>query len=158
AYRLLQSYRPNSTYEHARFYTEKDRLYLKGMQITAGLTLGLIAWNSKGRPTAVKRYRDASDLAATHHPYEYEVHARESFERFVCADVKAARKNLALLFENDGELSLRGRLREKRLRYEVDGRITFERSVVVASDVCAACGKTDVKLQKCGHFKKVSCE
>ncbi|KAK0470441.1 uncharacterized protein EV420DRAFT_115373 [Desarmillaria tabescens] len=169
AYKLLQSYRPNSTYEHTRFRSEKEKLYLKGMQITAGLTLGLLAWDSKDRPTAMKRYREALDLAATHPPYEYEANAREPFERFVSIDVKAARNNLALLFENDKEnarllemFGFEGKDGRKEMlgigqvRYEADGSITFKRNVVVASDVCATCGKRDVKLQKCGRCKKAS--
>ncbi len=44
------------------------------------------------------------------------------------------------------------------VRYEADGRVTFERNVVIASDACAACEKRDMKLQKCSRCKKVSCK
>ncbi|KAK0472166.1 hypothetical protein IW261DRAFT_1665844 [Armillaria novae-zelandiae] len=170
AYKLLNSYRPNSNIEHPHFRTDKAKLYLKGMQITAGLTLGLLAWDGKDRPTAMKRYCEALDLAATHQPYCNIASACEPWDRFVCIDVEVTRDNLALLFKNDHEnaqllkmFGMEGGDTRKEVldhigyvRYEADGRVTFERNVVIASDACAACEKRDMKLQKCGRCKKVS--
>ncbi|KAK0486653.1 hypothetical protein EDD18DRAFT_1360662 [Armillaria luteobubalina] len=170
AYKLLSSYRPNSNIEFPRFRTDKAKLYLKGMQITAGLTLGLLAWDGKDRPTAMKRYREALDLAATHPPYCDIAKAREPWDRFVCIDVEAARDNLAMLFNNDHEnaqllkmFGMEGGDTRKEVldrigyvRYEADGSVTFEKNVVIASDACAACEKRDMRLQKCSRCKKVS--
>ncbi|KAK0199440.1 hypothetical protein DFS33DRAFT_1376450 [Desarmillaria ectypa] len=159
------NYRPNSNSEHLRFRTYKAQLYLKGMQITAGLTLGLLAWDAKDRPTAMKRYCEALDLAATHPPYFNLGNAREPWDRFICKDVDAARDNLAILFKNDHENAQLlkmfgievGDTRKEVLgigyvQYEADGRVTFEKNVVIASDACAACEKQDMKLQNCSLY------
>jgi hypothetical protein len=38
------------------------------MQITAGLTLGLLAWDNHNHVMAAKHYKEALDLMATHPP------------------------------------------------------------------------------------------
>ncbi|KAG7444582.1 uncharacterized protein BT62DRAFT_933607 [Guyanagaster necrorhizus] len=170
AYMLLYSYRPTSTIEdHPRFFTDKAQLYLKGMQITAGLTLGLLAWDDDDRAISMRRFREALELAAAHPPYYDLANASQPWERFVCTDVKDARDNLAVVFENDPEkaqlLAIYGVgdghpwrevLGVGYVRYGTDGEITFERNMVVTLDECVACGKRDVKLRPCKHCEKVA--
>ncbi|KAG7444592.1 uncharacterized protein BT62DRAFT_1028149 [Guyanagaster necrorhizus] len=165
------AFRPTSTtQDHPRFFTKKARLYLKGMQISAGLTLGLLAWEEKDRPTAMKRLREALELAATHPPYYDLAKVRQPWDRFVYMDVKAVRDNLAVVFQNDHEneqlLEMYGVegwdmwkevLGVGYVRYEVDGGITFKRNVMVASDAWAARERFDVKLCKCSPRKEVAC-
>jgi hypothetical protein len=47
--------------------TAWGKILLKGMQVSAGL--GLLAWDQKYCVTAVKGYKEAIDLAATHPPF-----------------------------------------------------------------------------------------
>src|SRR6266568_8763408 len=61
AYKLLSSFKPGAQKSHPRL--ERTPRLLKAMQITAGLTLGLLAWDKRDRATAAKRYREALDLA-----------------------------------------------------------------------------------------------
>ncbi|KAK7692647.1 hypothetical protein QCA50_004280 [Cerrena zonata] len=63
AYKLINSFRPGGNKEYPRFTTPEQQLLLKAIQINAGLTLGLIAWDKKDRATAAKRYKEVIDLA-----------------------------------------------------------------------------------------------
>jgi len=66
-YKLLNSFRPSASKPYPRLEkTDRGRVLLKGMQITAGLTLGLMAWDDRDRATAAKRYKEALDLTAVH--------------------------------------------------------------------------------------------
>ncbi|KAL0070510.1 Histone-lysine N-methyltransferase smyd1 [Marasmius tenuissimus] len=172
AYNLLKHYRPNSSHPYPRFQTEKQKLYLKGMQITAAMTLGLLAWDGQDRPTAVKRYCEAIDLAATHPGYDSKSHSTSNWERYVAGEVQGSRDNLAMLLENDERnariyaevLGMAGKGEQRRdvlqgagiIRVEADGAIKFVPSTTIASDKCGSCGKRDIKLMKCSACKKVT--
>ncbi|KAK7678428.1 hypothetical protein QCA50_018488 [Cerrena zonata] len=54
-YKLINEFRPNSSKEFSRFTTPKEKLLLKTLQIYAGFTLGLIAWEKKNRATTAKK-------------------------------------------------------------------------------------------------------
>ncbi|KAL0577324.1 hypothetical protein V5O48_004647, partial [Marasmius crinis-equi] len=149
AYKLAYHYRPTSTHDFSRFRTEKQKLYLKGMKITAGLTLGLMAWDGQDRPAAAKYYRQAIDLAATYPGYNDESQTTDNWERYVANDVQATRNNLALLLHNDEnsrvfaeEFNLAEGKGEQRkdvlgigqLRIEADGTRRWVPTVTMASD------------------------
>ncbi|KAL0070509.1 Histone-lysine N-methyltransferase smyd1 [Marasmius tenuissimus] len=172
AYNLLKYYRPNSSHPYPRFQTEEQKLYLKGMQITAAATIGLLAWDSRDRPTAVKRYREAIVLAATHPGYDSESRSTTNWERCVAGDIRETRDNLTVLLENDERnariyaevLGMVGKGGQRRdvldgvgiIRVEADGTIKFVRDTTIASDKCGSCDKRDVKLMKCSACKKAS--
>ncbi|KAG7444598.1 uncharacterized protein BT62DRAFT_899415 [Guyanagaster necrorhizus] len=169
AYKLLYRYRPTSTKDHARFSTKKARLYLTGMQITAGLTLGLLAWEENDRPTAMKRFREALELAAANPPYSDLANARQPWDRFVYMEVNDVRDGLAEVFQNDPENAQLlemygvegGDMRKEvfgvgYVKYEADGGITFERNVMVASDTWTARWRRDVKLRKYCRCKEIA--
>ncbi|KAK1228576.1 Histone-lysine N-methyltransferase smyd1 [Marasmius sp. AFHP31] len=172
AYNLLKYYRPNSSHPYPRFQTEKQKLYLKGMQITAAMALGLLAWDGQDRPTAVKRYCEAIDLAATYPGYDSQSRSLSNWERYVASEIQGSRDNLAMLLENDERnariyaevLGMTGKGEQRRdvlngagiVRVEADGAIKFVPSTTIASDKCGSCGKRDVKLMKCSACKKVT--
>ncbi|EAU91994.1 hypothetical protein CC1G_05981 [Coprinopsis cinerea okayama7 len=171
AYKLLASYRPNSSHEFERFKSEKEKAYLAGMRITAGLTLGLMHWDAGERPTAVKRYREAIDIASQFPQYNDKTKATTPWERYIANEVQTTRDNLTMLLMNDENVSrvvaeeygLTGAGDNRKevlgigaIRVEGDGRISFVRQVQVASDKCKACGKRDAKLMKCGACKSVN--
>ncbi|EEB97903.1 hypothetical protein MPER_02682, partial [Moniliophthora perniciosa FA553] len=173
AYKLLASYRPTSNHEFERFRTERQKLYLAGMRITAGLTLGLMAWDAGDRPTSVKRYREAIDLAAKYPQYDDQTKATDPWERYVSQDVQETRDNLSILLTNDEvnarilaeEFGISGAGEHRKevlgigqIRREGDERTTFVKNVQVASDKCASCGKRDAKLMKCSACKTATCE
>ncbi|ESK92229.1 hypothetical protein Moror_4761 [Moniliophthora roreri MCA 2997] len=145
AYKLLASYRPISNHDFERFRTERQKIYLAGMRITAGLTLGLMAWDAGDRPTAVKRYREAIDLET-----------RDNLSILLTNDETNAR----ILAEEFG-IPGAGEHRKEvlgigQIRREGGGRVTFVKNVQVASDKCGACGKRDAKLMKCSACKTVT--
>uniref|UniRef100_A0A0W0FFJ0 MYND-type domain-containing protein n=1 Tax=Moniliophthora roreri TaxID=221103 RepID=A0A0W0FFJ0_MONRR len=171
AYKLLASYRPISNHDFERFRTERQKIYLAGMRITAGLTLGLMAWDAGDRPTAVKRYREAIDLAAQYPQYDDKTRATNPWERYVSQDVQETRDNLSILLTNDEtnarilaeEFGIPGAGEHRKevlgigqIRREGGGRVTFVKNVQVASDKCGACGKRDAKLMKCSACKTVT--
>ncbi|KAI3615811.1 hypothetical protein WG66_010419 [Moniliophthora roreri] len=151
--------------------TERQKIYLAGMRITAGLTLGLMAWDAGDRPTAVKRYREAIDLAAQYPQYDDKTRATNPWERYVSQDVQETRDNLSILLTNDEtnarilaeEFGIPGAGEHRKevlgigqIRREGGGRVTFVKNVQVASDKCGACGKRDAKLMKCSACKTVT--
>ncbi|KAK7045382.1 hypothetical protein VNI00_007631 [Paramarasmius palmivorus] len=164
AYKLLASYRPNSNHQFERFRTDRQKLYLAGMRITAGLTLGLTAWDAQDRATAVKRYREALDLAAKYPQYDDQSKATDPWERHVSREVQQIRDNITVLLTNDEtntrimaeEFDIRGAGEHRKeilgigmLRMEGDGSCKFVPNVQVASDKCGFCGKRDAKLMMC---------
>ncbi|EEB93707.1 hypothetical protein MPER_07601 [Moniliophthora perniciosa FA553] len=141
------------------------------MQISAGLTLGLLAWDANDRPAALKRYREALDLAAQHPKYEAPA---DAWERYIQGDIKQIRCNLTTILENDEEMVRKlaqyfgihsgvGEHRKDVLgigytRIEADGRVTLVQNAQIASDKCASCGRRNVKLMKCSAYCDAACQ
>jgi hypothetical protein len=71
------------------------------MQITSGLTLGMLAWDERDRATAAKRYKEALDLAATHPPFTVISPDTVGLERWVYMDTQQSKDNLDLILKND---------------------------------------------------------
>lgn len=177
--RLLELFKPGkepqangkskSKVEFRRFeMTDTGKLLLKGMQITAGITLGILAWDSEDRATAAKRYAEAFALAATHPPYNSDPSlARTGLEKYVANEVKTARENYTTLMVNDvvktsvvgreGDAGRRERLEVPNLRMEGDGRVVLREEFEVVTDVCAGCRKREVKMKQCSKCHKVFC-
>ncbi|KAF5319880.1 hypothetical protein D9758_017857 [Tetrapyrgos nigripes] len=115
AWKLLNNFRIGNTHKwHSRFKTIHAQMVLKGLQIVATMTIGLLAWDKQDRATAAKRYAEALKLAKTHPPFDClgdsagkeppnkEV-ARtiKHFEYYVADQVKQTKDNLAMLIGND---------------------------------------------------------
>ncbi|KAE9399700.1 hypothetical protein BT96DRAFT_919996, partial [Gymnopus androsaceus JB14] len=144
AFKLLNKFRP-------------AKILLKGLQIIAGMTLGLLAWDKKDRPTASKRYREALDLAKTHPPYgEAPKPGHQNLKHF---ELYVATNNDTINAARVGPEA--GGLRKESIpihntRFEPDGSRTVLNNFVLATDRCAHCGKRDVKLSKCSRCLKVA--
>jgi hypothetical protein len=139
------------------------------MQIEAGMTLGLLAWDKKDRATAVKRYQEAIDLAGSHPPFNSL--GGKNLEYWISKDVQEIKDNLQIILMNDTlnatavreEGGQGGELRKEvvnipNTRIEANGEVQFQESVMIASDACAVCHKRAVKLQRCGKCLTVSCK
>lgn len=149
--------------------TDMGKLLLKGMQITAGITLGILAWDSQDRATAAKRCSEAFDLAAcTHAPNNCDPSLTKTcLEMYVANEVNTARKTFATLKANDaaktsvvgreGDVGRRERLEVINLRMEGDGWVVLRDEFHVATDVCARCGKKQVKIKQCKKCKNILC-
>lgn len=171
AFKLLNSFRPSATKSHPRLEkTQRGRVLLKGMQITAGLTLGLMAWDNRDRATASKRYKEALELAATHPPFTVLSPGTVGLEKWVYLDLQQTKENLDHLVQNDIKNAqmlgggTEGSASERRdildlplpqIRIGKSGEVTAEGSVILATDACANCGKRDVKLMRCSLCKKM---
>jgi hypothetical protein len=169
AYKLLNSFRPSAAKSHAKLEkTARGRVLLKGMQITAGLTLGILAWDNRDRATAAKRYKEALDLAATHPPFTNLPPGTVGLEKWVSLDLQQVKVNLDHLVQNDtinaqmleggvsGSAPQRKDVMDLPLpqrRHEKSGEVTVEESVMFATDACVKCGKRDVKLMHCSSCK-----
>lgn len=174
AYKLLYSYRPGSSKEHTKFRGNDGKIMLMALQITASLTLGLMAWDKTDRATAAKRYKEALDLAATHPPFLSESAASSRIEKWVARDVLEIKENLGILVGNDmfnAELlnltgNDGGNIRRTTVdniemkRVEKDSTVTWQSSgtVMVATDACNQCGKRDIKLLRCAKCTSVACK
>jgi hypothetical protein len=171
AYKLLNSFRPSAPKPHARLgKTARGKILLKGMQVTAGLTLGLLAWDQKDRATAAKRYKEAIDLAATYPPFNTLTPDSVGLERWVYLDLQESKSNLDTLVQNDtintqllGAGTTPGRkgvadVPIPMARIGKTGELTEENSIMFATDACAKCGKRDVKLMRCSLCMKVPCK
>ena len=170
AYKLLNSFRPTTTSKlYARLErTDRGKVLLKGMQITAGLTLGLMAWDNRDRATASKRYKEALDLAATHPPFSVLAPGAVGLERWVYMDLQETKENLGRLVQNDTvHAAMVGGAPQRRdvvdlpighIRIDKTGEATTESATMFATNECGKCGKRDVKLMRCGQCKKMPCE
>jgi len=169
AYKLLKSFRPSAQKEYTRFRGERGQTVLKAMQITAGLTLGLLAWDKKDRATAAKRYKEAIDLAQTHPPFVTMSPGVKHLEKWVAKELAQAKDNMDVLVRNDiinsevlkakGEGG--GDLRKEvvsvpNTRIEDTGKVSREEEVMVATDKCATCGVRGVKMPRCSLCKSVA--
>jgi hypothetical protein len=176
AYNLLNSFRPgaSSTQQgHVRLErSPRGRVLLAGMQVTAGLTLGLMAWDQRDRVTAAKRYKEALDLARTHPSFMAPPPGTVGFEKWVSVDIQHSQDNLALLLLNDevnatvaeqvyGTAPSRKDVVElpvPQTRIDKTGQVTVGTTTVIATDACGKCQKRDVKLMRCSACKKTPCE
>ncbi|KAF8068827.1 hypothetical protein FPV67DRAFT_1489871 [Lyophyllum atratum] len=180
AFKLLSSFRPSASKPHPRLErTPRGKVLLKGMQVTAGLTLGLLAWDKRDRATAAKRYREALDLAETYPAFSSLPPGMTGLEKYVHQDLIDVKKNLGYLIRNDtvnaelwgaqtGEGKVPGRrdvanLPMPQVRIDKTGVATAEPSMVFATNACAACGKRDVKLLRCSlcretHYCNTDCQ
>lgn len=175
AYKLLNSFRPGTQKSHPRLErTPRSKILLKAMQITAGMTLGLLAWDKRDRATAAKRYREALDLAETYPLFTSPPPGAIGLERYVHNDLQEMKTNLGLLVlndtknsemvaERDGGDQVPGRrdvvdLPVPQMRIEKTGAVTVEHSLVIATNACASCGKRDPKLLRCALCKTTLCE
>ncbi|KAF8060832.1 hypothetical protein FPV67DRAFT_1673666 [Lyophyllum atratum] len=166
AFKLLSSFRPSAPKSHPRLErTPRGKVLLKGMQVTAGLTLGLLAWDKRDRATAAKRYQEALDLAETHPAFSSLPPGMTGLEKYVHADLIQVKVNLGWLIVNDtlneqvfGAQTREGKvpgwrdaanLPKPLLRTDKTGASAAEPSTVFATDVCAACRKRDVNLRRC---------
>jgi hypothetical protein len=66
-YKLLSSFRPGAQKSHPPLkHTPHRKILLKVMQITAGLRLGLLAWDKCNCATAAKHYHKALNPTKTY--------------------------------------------------------------------------------------------
>ncbi|KAH0581455.1 hypothetical protein H2248_012535 [Termitomyces sp. 'cryptogamus'] len=170
AYKLLNSFRPGATKGYPRLErTERGRVLLTGMQVTAALTLGLLAWDKRDRATAAKRYREGIELANKHQAFVRLPPGTKGWELYVYHDLQEVKDNLGIIVANDeinAEL-VKGASGEEPKRKEVvdlplpqvrvdkTGVATVEDTVKFATNACAKCGKRDSKLLVCSVCKKV---
>jgi hypothetical protein len=175
AYKLLASFRPgasSSKKQHIRLErSPRGRVLLAGMQVTAGMTLGLMAWDQRDRATAAKRYKEALDLARTHASFMTPPPDTVGFERWVSLEIQQTQDNMAVLLKNDeinaavaeqvhGSAPSRKDVVElplPQLRVDKTGELTVETTTTIATDACRKCQKRDVKLMRCSACKKVPC-
>ena len=173
AYKLLHSFSPGAQKSHSRLErTARGKILLKAMQITAGLTLGLLAWDKRDRATAAKRYHEALDLAATHLPFTSLPPGTIGLEMYVHKDLQDMKRNLGMLVLNDTANTemvadegdrVPGRrdvidLPVPQMRIEKTGAVTVEHSLLIATNACAQCGRRDPKLLRCALCKTTLCE
>ncbi|KAF8869261.1 hypothetical protein CPB84DRAFT_1839606 [Gymnopilus junonius] len=133
--------------------------------ITAGLTLGVLAWDNHDRATAAKRYREAIDVANTYSPFTILPTGTIGWELYVHNDLLQAKSNLGTIVQNDtinaelvaqmgGKDQVPGRrdvvdLPVPQMRVDKTGATTLESSMAFATNACSSCGKRDPKLQHC---------
>ncbi|KIY52679.1 hypothetical protein FISHEDRAFT_69495 [Fistulina hepatica ATCC 64428] len=158
AYKFLKSFIPSSGHAHPRFdATPRTQLLLKGMQVTACFALGLLAWDKRDRATASKRYREGLEVAHTVPSFLDPV--GKGWEMYVANEVKEMTSNLEIVVASDEQNAAPGRrtmFHIPNTRVEADGNVTFQDQMMSATDVCAACGKRDVKMKHCGACKAVT--
>ncbi|KAF9030350.1 hypothetical protein BDZ89DRAFT_1112247 [Hymenopellis radicata] len=168
AYKLLMMFSPKSNPDFRRFRTDKAKIMLKGMQVSAGFTLGLLTWDAGDRVAAMKHYRSGLDLAAEYTGYDKESEAEIGWEAYLANEVQGMKDNMAMLLRND-ELNVQvsaalfgdtGDNKRKEFlervgytRHEADGTVNYARNVQIASDKCGNCGKRDAKMSKCSGCK-----
>lgn len=173
AFKLLSSFRPSASKSHPRLEkTPRGQILLKGMQITAGLTLGLLAWDKHDRATAAKRYQEALDLAASHPPFNTLSRDTVGLEKWVYHDLQDTKDNLAHLVQNDtvnAELlgaeggPTPGRrdvvdLPIPQARIDKTGAVSVENTTAFATNVCAKCKKRALGMQRCSLCQNTYCE
>lgn len=174
AYKLLRSFSPGAQKSHPRLErTPRGKILLKAMQITAGLTLGLLAWDKRDRATAAKRYREALDVAETYPPFTSLPPGVIGLEMYVHNDLQDTKTNLGMLVLNDTVNAEKVSERDEgnqvpgrrdvidlpvpQMRIEKTGAVTVEHSLLIATNACAHCGKRDPKLLRCALCKTTLC-
>lgn len=71
------------------------------MQIQAGLTLGLLAWDKKDRATAARRYKETLNLADAIPEFRSVNPNAKHLEKEIQLIVQEIRDNLAVILRND---------------------------------------------------------
>ncbi len=166
-------FNPKSTHDFHRFHTAEAKIFLKGMQISAAFTLGLLAWDSNDRVAAVKYYRVGLDMAKEYPGYDRMSEAAIGWETYIADEVSEMRDNMAVLLQNDEwnvQLSAAlygdtGSTKRKQVisgigyrRIEADGSGGLERGEIqIASDKCDNCGRRDAKMPQCSVCKGATC-
>ncbi|KAK7677681.1 hypothetical protein QCA50_019372 [Cerrena zonata] len=167
AYKLVSGFRSGSSKKFPRCISPEEKLLLKALQIHAGLTLGLVAWDQKDRATAAKRYQEALDLAATHPPWTNPDPRSKDLDRWAINNVKQIKDNFAVITEQDAfnafmtqllgsqggdvrrEVASRPYVREDAL-----GVRHIDDTFTVATDGCGCCGKRETNLSCCAKCLK----
>ncbi|KAK7681331.1 hypothetical protein QCA50_015422 [Cerrena zonata] len=169
-YKLINEFRPNSSKEFSRFTTPKEKLLLKALQIYAGFTLGLIAWEKKNRATTAKRYQETLELAATYPPWNNVDLQSKYLDRWAMNCVQQVKDNLAVIIRNDTINAQRAQqahgsqdgnfrrdvVQARNTRVDAFGDISVDDTISIATDSCGSCGKREVKLSRCSKCKKVA--
>ncbi|KAJ7039835.1 hypothetical protein C8F04DRAFT_1085021 [Mycena alexandri] len=167
AYNLVYTFRPTA-HGHPQFKGPKGRRLLKAIQISAALTLGLLAWGKGDRSSAAKRYHEALTVAATHPPFNAVTPGLKHLDRTTAFEVQEIRDNLAMLMRNDSMTassigSGQGVLRKEVLnapnaRLGDVGGISHQETFVVATDGCGRVGCTNrgVGFKRCSACKKTA--
>ncbi|KAF9534059.1 hypothetical protein CPB83DRAFT_805144 [Crepidotus variabilis] len=171
---LLKIFKPGATSPQLQRWsprfqsTEHGRILFKALQITAGFTLGLQAWNRQDRATAARRYQEALDLAQTHTPFVTFPNTFVGLEKYVSTEVQETKDNLDVLERNDtANATLAASLGQSTGRRDVvdmptnfcmkriegNGEENLVNSVMLATNACAKCGIHKMSLQKCGRCK-----
>lgn len=151
----------------------RGALVLDTMRITAGLTLGLMAWDKRDRATAALRYQEALALADKYADMLVTKPTR-GLEGWLAVDVGQMRDNLAVLVLNDqvqatmvdGPTQRRqevatadgGKANLQTWRVEGNGEVSLQTGHTFATDVCASCDKRGVKLFKCSRCQRITCK
>ncbi|KAJ7145343.1 hypothetical protein C8R43DRAFT_1012417 [Mycena crocata] len=171
AYDLVYSFRPSaSSRTHPQFTGQQGRRLLKAMQISAALTLGIIAWEKGDRSTTAKRYQEALDVAATHPPFNAVNPNARHLDRRIALEVQQIRDNLAVLIRKDSHTAQmagggQGALRKDVLNVphtridDVEGSLLgHQDTFMVATDACGrvGCIKRGVNFKRCSACKKTA--
>ncbi|KAG5637025.1 hypothetical protein H0H81_006060 [Sphagnurus paluster] len=175
AYKLLNSFRPSAPKPHPRLErTSRGKVIIKAMQITAALTLGVLAWDQRDRATAAKRYQEALDVADTHPPFTSLAPGTVGLEKWVHEELEQGKDNLAVLIVNDtvnaglwGAETKAGEVPTRRdvvdlpvpqTRIDKTGAVTQEKKAEFATTPCKKCGVRAAKLQRCSVCRNVFCQ
>ncbi|TFK71574.1 hypothetical protein BDN72DRAFT_887621 [Pluteus cervinus] len=169
AFKLLHSFCASSGRDHSRFRGTQGQILLKAMQIAAGLTLGLLAWDKSDRATAAKRYQEALGVAATHPPFDQVLPRAKHLDLWISTEVQQIKDNLNILIQKDDENARflkgaglgGGELRKEVLelpqaRYSASGEVILEETIISATDACARCGMRASKLPRCSRCQRVA--
>lgn len=167
--KLLKVFTPTGDHPIAQFSTPCELVILKGMRVTAGFTLGILAWDRGDRETAAKRYSESLNLAETYPEFVHPpVGDRPlEFNRWVATDVWMYRENLHILFNNDiVNTAVRGGvptgrrsiIRANNAKIEGTGSVSLSDSFTLATSVCGMCGIRSATLKRCSSCKETFCE
>ncbi|KAF5335963.1 hypothetical protein D9611_006204 [Ephemerocybe angulata] len=154
---------PKPFYLRRYLATPMGTFLLKCLQISAGFTLALLAWDRQDRATAAKRYREALDLAET----EAAVFSspRPGLETWIANDIQETSNNLSAIIKTDNEVEFvskllgggasglrRGEVPVGHMRKEARAgdSLVLVPGTTIATDACGNCGKrSGGKLRRC---------
>ncbi|KAJ7091937.1 hypothetical protein B0H15DRAFT_834640 [Mycena belliarum] len=165
AYGLIYSFRPHRS--HLQFRGPEGQRLLNAMQITAGFTLGVLAWNKGDRSTAAKRYQQALDVSSSHPAFNTVTPGLTHLDRIIAMQVQVIRDNLAVLISKDSATAEFAGARNGGARKDVlnvphmrvaeGGEILARQGTfVVATHACGRveCPKRGVSFKRCSICKK----
>ncbi|KAK7046683.1 hypothetical protein R3P38DRAFT_2875214 [Favolaschia claudopus] len=152
AYDLVYSFRPTSSSKaHPQFKGAKGQHLLKGLQITGGFALGILAWRKGDRATTAKRYKEALDIADAHPPFDKWTPSLKHLDWYDEINSRMA---------GSGQGNLRKDVLESTtVRLGQDGSaLDREESFIVATDACgrSECTKRGVGFKRCSACKKIA--